>query len=107
MKIEFTLKDRNGIELNEGDRVNWCCDNLSIEDCIVFGVVNKMYNSGEIIPGRLVFYKTSEEADNVYSSSPTSLELKFLSDNGKIRWSINCPSSQNDYRHVRLEKRKE
>lgn len=85
MKIEFTLKDRNGIELNEGDKVNWCCANLSVEECI---------------PGRLVFYNTIEQAKNDYRD----LQLMFVSDDNEIRWAIRCPSEQNDYRHVSLER---
>ena len=100
MKIEFTLKDRNGVELEYGDDVNWICANLSVEECRMGNLINKMWNSGEIIPGRLVFYKTIEQAKNDYRD----LKLMFVSDDNEIRLAIGCPSEKNDYRHVNLER---
>lgn len=126
LKIEFTLKDRNGVELNEGDKVNWICENLSVEECTFGNMVNKMWNSGEVIKGKLVFYKTNEQVRDEFINRPyykkyinnpnesyrvsscpsniANLELMFLSDEGDIRWSIKCPSVENDYRHEKLEK---
>ena len=119
MKIEFTLKDRNGIELNDGDKVNWCCENIPVEECIFMGGVMKMWNSGEVIPGKLVFYKTTEEVDSMFKKTETfldnpdtnynpadtaRLELMFFSDRGDITWAIMCPSGEKDFRHSSLEK---
>jgi hypothetical protein len=126
LKIEFTLKDRNGVELNEGDKVNWICENLSVEECTFGNIVDKMWNSGEVIHGRLVFNHTKEYVDKEYTNRPyykkyinnpresyrvkympsniSNLELMFLSNEGDIKWSIECPSVENDYRHEKLEK---
>jgi hypothetical protein len=91
MNIQFELKDRNGKDLYENDKVNWVCPNLTIEDCSMFGMVNKMWNSGEVISGRLIF---RNELDR-------TLELMFHSDDDDIHWSIRSPL---DGKHKSLEK---
>ena len=119
MKVEFTLKDRNGIELQEGDCVKWCCEKWPEEKkTAIAGLRYEMWNSGEEIPGKIIFYKTIQQVKKVYRSTEdykngsysfcpsktASLQLMFVSDKGNPIWAITCPSKSKDFRHPSLEK---
>lgn len=115
MKVEFILKDKDGIELNEGDNVNWRCENNQAAHCMG----DYMWNSGEIIPGKLLFFRTKEQVSSEYQkteaykgdrpksyhpSNVAGLELMFMSKKGYPIWSIRCPSEADNFRHLNLEK---
>ena len=105
MKVEFTLKDMDGVELQEGDKVIWCCEDIPMDaKPSMFGIINAMYNDGQRIPGKLIFYKTKEQVKNISDRSCPSIELMFIADKGDPIWSIDCPSEQEDFRHNRLKK---
>jgi len=113
MKIEFIIKDRNGVELFEGDRVNWHVEEELIPNTC-FGI------KGEILSGILVFYRTKEQVKEVYQKTPSykydlehnittycpsqsaTFTLMFIADHAT--WVINCPFEAEDYRHPKLEK---
>lgn len=117
MKIEFILKDRFGNDLNEGDKVLWICPDLPVEQCTFFGGINKMYNSGEEIHGKLVFFRTKEQVKKESESrlkgkkpliccpsETANNTLMFMSDDGEIQWVIQCLSESDELKHPRLIK---
>jgi hypothetical protein len=88
MKIEFELKDCDGVDLQEGDRVEWVCQKMEIKPTM-FGIVYDMWNSGQIINGRVTF-------------DPQKLHVVFASDDGEITWYIQDLPDNN--RHDRMRK---
>lgn len=87
LKVEFILKDKDGVELNEGDNVLWVCENV-IDKPSFFGMIDCMWNSGQVIPGKLVFRGDVPK-------------LYFLSDDEETRWIID--DLGDDFRHPRLK----
>lgn len=88
MKVEFILKDCDGVDLSEDDFVEWICESVSIKPTM-FGIVYDMWNSGQVIKGRVVFDRTN-------------LHLLFVSDDEQIKWSIR--DLTDDHKHMRLKK---
>ena len=105
MKVEFTLKDMNGVELQEGDKVIWCCEDIPMDATpTMFGFGWRMWNNGERIPGKLLFFRTKEQVASISKSAYPSIELMFIADKGDLTWVIECPSEKEDFRHNRLKK---